>query len=148
MELREIIARFEEPQKCYGHCDQPSTLRILKENGTLIAGMVCHAGYVSRIIAYSRELDLASFKSFISESLGGSLKLFDEDLRTATRFSWDLGIEGEEEVVKVAYWTQNYRRSKTEAPDRQALFGCANCGKLYVQSINSRSVLCANCRPS
>jgi hypothetical protein len=149
MNLREVAAQFDEPQKCYGHCDQPATLKILGEKGgMLLATMACHAGYVSRIMAYGTQIDLPVFRSFISDSLGGSIRLTDDDLRTATRFSWDLGMSGQgaDEVVKVAYWTQNYRGSKSEATDRQALFACANCGSLYIQHVSAKSVLCPNCK--
>lgn len=147
MNLRDLVEQFGEPQKCYGHCDQLASPRVLKDDGMLIVGMVCHAGYVSRIIAYSRELDLGRFKSFVSESLGPGIRLTDDDLRTATRFSWDLGFTGDEsETVKVAYWTQNYRGSKEDNPNRPGLFMCSNCGALHVQPVTEKSVLCARCK--
>lgn len=147
MNLKDLVAQFGEPQKCYGHCDQLASPRVLKENGMLIVGVVCHAGYVSRIVAYSRELDLPRFKSFISDSLGPSMTVSDADLRSATRFSWDLGITGDEsETVKVAYWTQNYRGSKKDSPNRPALFMCSSCGALHVQPVSEKSVLCPRCR--
>jgi len=149
MDLKDLVAQFGEPQKCYGHCDQMASPRVLNEDGMLIMGMVCHAGYVSRIIAYSRALDLAAFKSFVSTSLGPSMEVQDEDLRTATRFAWDLGLpEGSAEALKAAYWTQNYRGNKKSDPDRPGLFMCSSCGSLFVQPVSNRSVLCKNCAPN
>jgi len=149
MNPSEISALFGEPQKCYGHCDQPASIRFLKEeDGMVIAAMVCHAGYVSRVMAYGRELDLGLLKSFISQSWGGGKTLGDEDLRVATRFAWDLGMEGrgEDVVVRVGYWTQNYRGSKSDDPNRLGLFSCANCSCLFPQPVNSKAVLCTACR--
>jgi hypothetical protein len=147
MELRDVVGLLSEPQKCYGHCDQMASPHILKENRELIVGMVCHAGYVSRIMTYSFNLDLGQFKSFIAKSLGPSIELADQDLRTATRFPWDLGLVGSEsEPVKVAYWTQNYRGSKKDDTNRPGLFMCSNCGALYVQPVSAKAVLCPSCR--
>ena len=147
MNLKDLVAQFGEPQKCYGHCDQLATPRVLREDGMLIIGMVCHAGYVSRIIGYSREPQLDRFKEFVSESLGPAMIVKEEDLRTATRFAWDLGEPaGESETLKVAYWTQNYRGNKRDDPDRAALFMCSKCGALHIQPVSNKSVLCSHCK--
>ena len=50
----------------------------------------------------------------------------EEDVRIASRYPWDLGIttgDGAKSMM-VAYWTQNYRRTKSEDADRDALFLC------------------------
>ena len=146
MDLKEFVkAEFGEQQKCYGHCDQPATLRFLDEDGMLVVGVVCHAGYASKIIAYGDSLDPGRFKSFISSALRGGSTVADEDIRTATRFSWDVAGGTGRKVMKAAHWTQNYRRTKSDDPERTGLFACQNCSSLYLQPVNERNVLCDGC---
>lgn len=151
MNSNQITALFGEPQKCYGHCDQPASMKVLKEEeGVVIAAMVCHAGYVSRVMVYGKELNLGLLKSLVSQAWGGSRTPGDEELRVATRFPWDLGMDerGEGEVIRVGYWTQNYRTSKSEDPNRRGIFSCANCNTLFAQPVTGRAVLCHQCRGS
>ncbi len=104
------------------------------------------AGYVSRVMTYGKEADTLQFKTFITNTIGSMGTVQDEDIRVATRHQWDSpDLAGD---VKVAYWTQNYRRTKSDDPNRGALFLCGNCNSFFVQPLGSRSALCTNCRES
>jgi hypothetical protein len=138
--------KFAEPVTCYGHCDQPAGFRIVSDQ-PLIACYHCMAGYASRIMTYGTELDIPGFKAFISKAIGNLGPVQDEDIRIATRHVWDSPDLTGGEGVKAAYWTQNYRRTKVDDPNRAALFICGNCGSFFIQSITGRSALCDNCRP-
>ena len=146
MNLRILIEqRLGEPTICYGHCDQPSSFQIISES-PLIACHCCMAGYVSRIMVYGEAIDLHQFKKFIATSIGRTGTVQDEDLRLATRHHWDFPeLTGE---VRVAYWTQNYRRSKNTDPNRTALFLCGSCSSPFLQPLSKKSVLCEDCRPN
>lgn len=144
-----VRERFEE-FKCYGHCDQPATLRFVREGedgGMLVAATVCHAGYVSRIIAFGRDLQLEIFRFLILDALDGRQPFNNEDIRTATRFEWEIQDKGDSEgkVLREAYWTQNYRTSKIDDPNRAGLFVCANCGSFYLQPVTKKEILCDGC---
>src|SRR2546425_680537 len=117
--------KFAEPVTCYGHCNQPSGFRIVSDQ-PLIACHHCMAGYASRIMTYGREeVDVPGFRAFIANAIGSLGTVQDEDIRIATRHGWDSpDLVGE---VRVAYWTQNYRRTKVDDPNRAALFLCGNC---------------------
>ena len=90
---------------------------------------VCSSGYVSRIVTYGKKLDLAAFKALVSSLTKGVADVDDEDIRVGTRYTWDLGIKGNESgmVLREAYWTQSYRRTKNDNPNRVALFLCGKC---------------------
>jgi hypothetical protein len=145
MDLRASLEqKFAEPVTCYGHCNQPSSFRIVSDQ-PLIACYHCMAGYASRIMTYGTELDVPGFKAFISKAIGSLGPVQEEDIRIATRHSWDSpDLTGE---VKAAYWTQNYRRTKVDDPNRAALFICGKCSSFFIQAITGRSALCNNCRP-
>ena len=146
--LRKLIEeKLDEPTTCYGHCEQQSRLRFVGD-GELTGVFVCPSGYVSRIVRYGDEIDVPKFKSFLENAVGSSLDIQSEDIRTATRYSWDFGIESDKErILKEAYWTQNYRRTKSGDPDRSALFLCTNCNKNFlVQPVTSKPSLCERCR--
>jgi hypothetical protein len=136
--------KFAEPVTCYGHCDQPSSFRIVLDQ-PLVACHHCMAGYASRIMTYGSALDVPGFEALIGKAIGILGPVQDEDIRIATRHEWDSpDLAGD---VRVAYWTQNYRRTKVDDPNRTALFLCGNCSSFFVQPITTRSALCDNCRP-
>ena len=134
--------------KCYTHCDDPTTLKIIRRDPTLVGCYVCPGGYVSRIVAYGREIDLPWFKEFVTQASRGVSDLRDQDIRTATRYSWDLGLPegGDQIVLREAYWTQNYRRTKREDKARPAVFLCSNCDSMFVETANAGQALCPSCR--
>jgi hypothetical protein len=138
---------FNEPQKCYGHCSNQARLK-LRESGERVQGFyVCPAGYVSKLIWYAEELDTADFTRYLSEVLAGKVQLRSTDVRLATRYSWDLGLAGKSgKVMRVAFWTQNYRGSKTDDPDRPSLFLCSRCGEPFVQPFSESNSLCEECK--
>lgn len=143
-----ILGRFGGERKCYGHCDQPASLRILQENGELVMATVCAKGYVSRVMVYGPGDNRTVMKSLIGSALGPKGDFSDEDVRTATRYYWDMGMEkgGDNDILfRVAYWTQNYRRTKNSATDRDGLFTCTQCNTLFVQPISSLKTVCTSC---
>ncbi len=111
----------------------------------MIGCYVCPSGYVSLIVHYGKQLNLVGFKTFLSSIHEGVVA--DEDIRVATRYSWDLGVEETEgPVLREAYWRQSYRRTKNEDPNRIALFMCAKCSSFYNQQLSDKNKLCPLCR--
>jgi hypothetical protein len=133
--------------KCYGHCEEVSTLKLLNEKPMMIGCYSCPSGYVSRMVGYGRELDLNAFKTTVSAAAQEIGDVTDEDIRVATRYTWDLGVKQEPEgvVLKEAYWMQNYRRTKSDDPNRLALFLCTNCASFYCQPVAGKNILCPRC---
>lgn len=140
MENATIVENYLKTSgKCYGHCDGKTELVFLERGKKTISCMVCPGGYVSRIVLYGDELDVEGFLNFIREKLGESGDVSSYDIRTATRHPWDLGTETEadgENVIREAYWTQNYRRTKSEDPNRNAIFHCSECNSLYLSPVS------------
>ena len=146
-ELRGIVEEhLNEPTTCYGHCEKESRLKFV-DGEDLKGCYACPAGYVSRIVTYGDDVDVSGFKSFLENAVQGSQDIQDQDIRIASRYTWDLGVESEKErILKEAYWTQNYRRTKSSDPDRAALFLCTKCNQEFVvQPVSSKSSLCENC---
>ncbi len=133
--------------KCQ-HCGGQATTEYL--DGGSIGLHVCPGRYVSRIIGYGRQLDTGRFKGFVQEAAQGTQDVEERDIRVASRYAWDLGLarESNDLVLREMYWTQNYRRTKSEDPDRAALFLCANRDSFFVQPVNGSERLCGRCRTS
>lgn len=140
MKQEEIVDGYLKTEgRCYGHCDGRTQLVFLEKGERLISCMACPGGYVSRIVMYGRELDTAGFMHYLAEKTEGTGEVEAADIRTATRHPWDLGTGGDganDVVIREAYWTQNYRRSKSENPGRNALFLCGDCNELYVSQLS------------
>jgi protein-arginine kinase activator protein McsA len=152
MEIRSVVAeRYGQLERCYGHCEQPATLKFLNADGKqVIAGYSCHMAYLSRIIIYSDSLDLHESRDTIGGLVGKDQEVKEEDVRIASRYPWDFDIttgDGQK-LMMVAYWTQNYRRTKSEEPNRTALFLCEGCRAIFSQPLSERQVLCSGCRSS
>lgn len=144
MNIEKVVAvAFSEPQKCYGHCEERATLRFLESDDVVIAFCACPSGYVSKVMAYGTAPTRDRLKAVLTKVLGDDIGLSDEDLRVATRHLWDLRISGGD--ISASYWTQNYRRAKSDDPDRRALFTCNRCGSLYLRSVSAASTLCPRC---
>jgi hypothetical protein len=147
MDLERLVnERLNVRANCSGHCQELSELKLLPQKEMMIGCYTCPSGYVSFIVHYGKELDLHAFKIFLSSLLEGNVT--DGDLRVATRYNWDLGIEGETEgaVLREAYWRQSYRRTKSDDPHRVALFQCTKCSSFYRQQISDKNKLCPQCR--
>lgn len=152
MDIRSVVAdRYGQLEKCYGHCDQPATLKFLNAEGTpVITGYSCHQAYLSRIIIYSDSLDLHESRDTIAELVGKDQEVKEEDVRLASRYPWDFEIttgDGRRSMM-VAYWTQNYRRTKSEDPERSALFLCESCRTVFPHALGGKQVLCPDCLSS
>ena len=107
-----------------------------------MACYTCPAGYVSKVMVYGKGDARTALRTFVTKALGGQTPK-DEEIRTATRHPWDLDLPGHE--MKVAYWTQNYRGSKSTDPNRRALFVCSECGSTYVKPLMEPGTKCPNC---
>jgi hypothetical protein len=152
MSLIEFVSEQFGEFRCYGHCDQPATMKFLYEDDdkTLIAVTVCHSAYASRIIAYGRNLELERLKSLMTRALDRRYPLNEADIRTATRFAWEIQGLGLKEgvVMRAAYWTQNYRGNKTDDPNRTGLFVCSSCDSFFLQPMTKKEILCSGCLQS
>ena len=144
MDIAKVIAvTFSEPQKCYGHCEEKANLRFLRSSDVVVACYACPAGYVSKIMAYGQSPTLQTLKAILTEALEEGSPPADEDLRTATRHVWDLRTSNSD--ICACYWTQNYRRGKSDDPDRKALFTCGRCSALFIQPVSRLKRLCPRC---
>jgi hypothetical protein len=132
--------------KCQGHCKEMATTEFLKDG--MIAAQVCPSRYVSRIIAFRKQPDLESVRQFIQATTQKLGTVEKADVRVGSRYAWDLGLDRKSDdlILREIYWTQNYRRTKSDAPDRLALFLCSNGDSFFVQPLTSTSTLCENCR--
>lgn len=143
--MKQLVERtFSQPQKCSGHCGQEATLRFLGSDEPLMACYACPTGYVSKAMAYGLRDPREVLREFLAKAMGGRSPR-DDEIRTATRHPWDFGVADLE--LKGAYWTQNYRSSKSDDPDRQALFVCSNCGSAYAKQLSAPGTTCGNCGP-
>ncbi len=144
---RAIEEKLGGHPKC-SHCKEKSALMLFSRKEMTIGCYTCPSGYVSRIVTYGKELDLIGFKSLLSSWVQGVTDLKDEDVRVATRYTWDLGIEGGQPgmVLREAYWTQGYRRTRSNDPNRIALFVCGKCGAFYNKALSDVNRLCPQCR--
>jgi len=97
-------------------------------------------------MVYGRDVHPSTLKQFVAEALEDPGSVQDEDIRTATRNDWDFGAELTGGMMRVSYWTQNYRRSKIDDPNRNALFLCSKCRSLFSQSLTSHWTVCRKCR--
>jgi len=142
---RLVKGKLNGHTRCSGHCQEQVELKILQQKGMTIGCYGCPSGYVSCLIQYGRELNLQTFKTFLSTIQSD---VTDEDIRIATRYTWDLAIEGQPDgaILKEAYWRQSYRRSKSEDPHRISLFACTKCDSFYSQPITNKNTLCPQCQ--
>ena len=146
MDLEQLVKeRLNGRSKCSGHCQELSELTLIQQNGMTIGCYRCPSGYVSILVQYARSLDIQAFKSFLS-SLQGNVT--DEDIRVATRYTWDLAITGQPDgaLLRETYWRQSYRRTKSDDPHRIALFICTECNSFYRQTISDKNRLCPQCK--
>jgi len=132
--------------KCYGHCGETASLEFVGD-GT-VSCYACPGRYVSRIITYGKELDLKRFVVYVRRAAPNMGEVEEGDIRVASRYAWDLGLDRKTDdlVLREAYWTQSYRRTKNEDAERLALFLCSNRDSFFVQPLNSKERLCKNCR--
>lgn len=131
--------------KCAGHCQEASELKLIRQASMSLGCYACPSGYVSSIVQYGMEIDVEALKAFLSPLLQGNIT--NEDIRLATRYSWDLGIDDVPEgaVLREAYWKQNYRRTKSDNSHRVALFLCPKCGSFYTQPLSDPTRNCPKC---
>jgi hypothetical protein len=132
--------------KCYGHCTETASLEFMGD-GT-VSCYVCPGRYVSRIVTYGRDLDLRRFREYVRRATQNMGEVEEGDIRVASRYAWDLGLDRETDdlVLREAYWSQGYRRTKSDDPERPALFLCLNKDSFFVQPLSSKERLCWSCR--
>jgi hypothetical protein len=128
------------------HCNGTADLEYIGDGLTGVH--VCPGRYVTRIIAYRSQPDPEGFLKFVKDSVHGSGEVKGSDIRIARRYAWDLGMDKETNdlILTEAYWTQNYRRTKDENPNREAVFLCSNRDSFFVQPSTSAATLCSSCR--
>jgi len=136
---------FAVTPRCYGHCKELSNFEF-GDDSTIV--QVCPDRYVSRIIACGSRVDPDQFKKTLRGLAPGLEGVESSDIRVASRYAWDLGLKRENDdlVVRLAYWTQSYGRTKNESADRPALFLCSNKDSFFMQPMNLRNRFCRNCR--
>ena len=140
-----VMELFAVTPSCYGHCKEPSGFEF-RDDSMIV--QVCPDRYVSRIIAYGEKVDPDRFKKILSGLTPGMEGVESSDIRVASRYAWDLGLnrENDDLIVRLAYWTQSYRRTKNDSTDRMALFLCSNKDSFFMQPVNSRNRFCQYCR--
>lgn len=131
---------------CYGHCKELSGFEFVKDASMIV--QVCPDRYVSRIIVYGNQVNPGEFERILRGLAPGMEGVESRDIRVASRYAWDLGIDrlNNDLIVRLAYWTQSYRRTKNDSPDRIALFLCSNKDSFFMQPVNSKHRFCQNCR--
>jgi len=137
---------FAVTPACYGHCKGLSAFEFVKDDSMIV--QVCPDRYVSRIITYGSQVDQDQFKRTLHGLAPGMEAVESVDIRVASRYAWDLGLDrrNDDLIVRLAYWTQSYRRTKNDIPDRVALFLCSNKDSFFMQPVNSTDRFCQNCR--
>lgn len=137
---------FAVTPNCYGHCKELSGFEFVKDDSMVV--QVCPDRYVSRIIAFGNQVDPEQFKRILRGLTPGMEEVESTDIRVASRYAWDLGLDRRKDdlIVRLAYWTQSYRRTKNDSPDRVMLFLCSNKDSFFMQRLDSRYRLCQNCR--
>jgi glutaredoxin len=153
--LRGLVAsRYAYEIPCRGHCRATSTLRFLPAGqGRVVGAYCCPDGYVSRIVYFSCDPDVAWFQRFLAAQLGGG-RVQTRDLRLATRGDWvqhDVAVACPaapwwKAPVEV-YWT---RYPKTPTERALGIFLCRDggqgCRRLFVQNVTGANRLCPECR--
>jgi hypothetical protein len=156
--LKQFVEKYLTFQgKCYGHCDNPSSLvRLRSDSKNVIGAYVCPSGYVSRVVYFSVYPDIKSFRAFLHSQVGEEI-VTDRDIRPATRHGWELGSDALAEIGNVSptgaieevYWTVY---PKTLDEKRRGIFLCSyteqgrKCNRLFVQDKKSRNRQCPKCK--
>lgn len=149
--LRELVeSKLSGTTPCFRHCSEAASLRFLQDEKFLIGAYVCPSGYVSRLVMYGEggESNPSYLKEIVKKHGSGLIDIQDADIRVATRHPWDLGAQGGVNLLKETYWTQSYRRSKSEDPKRISLFLCSHCSRLFTGPLDSAGPVCAECSSS
>lgn len=94
---QEFVSRVQQylilPGQCYRHCSSPTSfLELLKEEERIAGAYVCPSGSVSRIVYFDINSDVKSLKNLLSRLLV-DIPIRDEEIRVATRYGWELGID-------------------------------------------------------
>jgi len=144
--------------KCFHHCKNPTTMRIIKEaRGKIVAAYTCPDGFVSQVVYLTdSKPDLEWFREFLSEQVG-KRNVSERDVRIATRYGWELGGKTRRQIqsqlgpagkLAEVYWT---RYPKTELQKKKAISLCIGssskpgCMRLFIHSRKSKPVLCPEC---
>ena len=146
--ITEIARSFLKTTAKCQHCGGQAAMEYVE--GGSIGLHVCPGRYVSRIIRYGSEFDTGGFMAFVQGAVQGAQAVEAGDIRVASRYAWDLGLARESNglILKEMYWTQNYRRTKSEDPDRVGIFFCANGDSFFIQPLKNDGRLCGRCRTS
>jgi hypothetical protein len=145
--------------KCFHHCENPTTMRILDEaDGKVVAAYTCPDGLVSQVVYFTdSKPNLEWFREFLSQQIG-KRQVSKRDIRIANRYGWELGgnarqtigsqLGPERKLVEV-YWT---RYPKTAQQKKIAVSLCIGdstrpgCLKLFSHGRKSNPILCPECK--
>ena len=143
-DLKEIIKeKLVGEGSCYSHCRDKTYYKFINEE-PLIGIYYCNKGYISRVVSYWKgKANYDHFISFLNTLTKGKVNIISEDVRVATRYSWDLGIKDKNIMVREIYWTQNY--NKLLQRNSEALYICKECNNLFTQRIPTENELCEKC---
>lgn len=144
--------------KCFRHCDQPTSMRIISQNpNSLVGAYICPDGFVSQVVYFSTQPDREWFQAMLRDQLGAG-NVNDRDIRLASRHGWELGKGaqeafksslGETSVLLETYWT---RYPQTEEQKQQAVSLCvgegakAGCSRLFIHDRKSVERFCPSCK--
>ena len=119
---------------------------------------ICPGNFVSRVVYFSAKPDLLWFKKELEKMMVDPKILDERDIRVATRHEWEIeesSMLTREElvqytqpeglapyVVREIYWV--YPRQKM-LDEKEGIFRCSNCGKIFVQTLEAKNTLCRNC---
>jgi hypothetical protein len=145
---------------CRRHCSEPADFRILlTEKNGVIGVYSCLGGFVSRVIYYSLDPNLDWFYTFLSSQLGKKM-VRKQDLRTATRYGWELDEHAAADlaeftsglhtpVIREVYWVHH---PWNDAEKSTGVFLCSDqeqgrgCGRLFIQEVTSKDRFCPKCK--
>jgi len=144
--------------KCFHHCKNPTTMRIIKEtSGRIVAAYTCPDGFVSQVVYFTdSKPDLEWFHEFLSQQVE-KRNVGKRDVRIATRYGWELEGDARREIqsqlgpegkLTEVYWT---RYPKTELQKKNAISLCIGspskpgCMRLFIHSRKSKPALCHEC---
>ncbi len=152
---RHLVFKVE----CRRHCEEPADFRVLQTEKNGVVGVYsCPGGFASRVVYYSLEPNLDWFYTFLSGELGNKT-VKKRDLRTATRYGWELDEQASSEladltsprppVIREVYWVHH---PSNDAEKSTGIFVCSDpkqgigCGRLFIQEVTSKNRLCPTCK--
>ncbi|HXY83640.1 MAG TPA: hypothetical protein VEH56_07940 [Candidatus Saccharimonadales bacterium] len=147
--------------KCFHHCENPTTMRILHEaDGKIVAAYSCPDGLVSQVVYFTdSKPELEWFREFLSQQVG-KRQVSRRDIRLASRYGWELGGKarqmiasqlGPERKLTEVYWTRYPKTTEQKKITISLCIGDSSkpgCLKLFNHDRKSNPILCRKCKPN